>query len=545
MAKLFSGLLAILAIAGMPLFAVLGAVTILSQRYASKPGHVGVLRDMAPGVFEEKFAGSSILATIPLFVFVGYLMAESKTPQRIVRAATATLGWLPGGLAIVCIMATAMFTMLTGGSGVTIVAIGGLLYPVLIQRGYHKDFALGLVTTAGAVGLLLPPSPLVLIYCLVTGVPTGRAYYATLWPGLALVGLLAGYAIIVSMRRKVPTQKFDAKECADAMWDVKWEALAPLIVLAGMGTTLMVELSEAAAAAAAYTLIVEVYIHKDLTWKKVLKVAKDAISLSGAILAILCMAASLTFYIVDAHIPERVLGWFTEQGMHERWQFLVVMNVFLFIMGALMDAFSVLLVGLPLLVPIAQTFHLHPFYLAAMFLLHLEIAYVTPPIGLNLFISSYRFKRPVVEVYKVVMPFFALLVAGFVLIVLWEPLSTFTVKDEVAALRNKAVAQGIAPKDAWKLECIQQDYNNPRPCQPDDIAKWGPDGNGVVTASTGKDDDGDDDDDDDDLDDDKPATKKAATTPSALPSGSSSASPAPSGSAKSKDDDDEDFDDDD
>ncbi len=533
MFKLLGGLLAVLAVIGMPLFAVLGAVSILSWLSSEDPKH-RFMRHVAANVLEDKFADSSILATIPLFVLVGYLMAESNTPKRIVRAASATLGWMPGGLAVVCIVATSIFTMLTGGSGVTIVAIGGLLYPVLVQRGYPAGFSLGLVTTSGAVGLLLPPSPLVLIYCYVTGVDVGRAYKATLWPGLALVAILAIYSVYTSIKNKVPTQPFDPKEAAASMWDVKWEAFAPVLVLVGLGSGLM-ELHESAAGAALYTLIVEVYIHKDLSWKKVLRVVKDAASLAGALIVILAMAAALTNYIIHAGIPRAVLEWCVAKGMTDTWHFLIVMNVFLFIMGALMDAFSVLLVGLPLLVPLAASFGLHPFYLAAMFLLHLEIAYVTPPIGLNLFISSFRFKKPVVEVYKVVMPFFGLLVAGFVLICLWEPLSTFTVKDEIAKIRAEAERIGVPPTEAWVLECIQEDRNNVLPCRPDDIAKFGKDGKGlaVAGAEAGEDDDDEDEDDASDFDEEDDEKPTGDTKPA------SSAAAAPEEPDEEEDDDDD------
>ncbi|MSP25371.1 MAG: TRAP transporter large permease subunit [Myxococcales bacterium] len=544
MYKLLGALLGVMAVIGMPLFAVLGAISILSWLSSDDPRH-RFMRHVAANVLEDKFADSSILATIPLFVLVGYLMAESNTPRRIVRAASATLGWMPGGLAIVCIVATSIFTMLTGGSGVTIVAIGGLLFPVLVQRGYPSGFSLGLVTTSGAVGLLLPPSPLVLIYCYVTGVDVTRAYKATLWPGLALVLLLAVYSVYISLKHKVPTQPFAAKEAALSMWDVKWEALAPVLVLVGLGSGLM-ELHESAAGAALYTLIVEVYIHKDLSWRKVLRVVKDAASLAGALIVILAMAAALTNYIIHAGIPRSVLEWCVKQGMTETWHFLIVMNVFLFIMGALMDAFSVLLVGLPLLVPLAASFGLHPFYLAAMFLLHLEIAYITPPIGLNLFIASFRFKKPVVEVYRVVMPFFALLVGGFVLICLWEPLSTFTVKDEIAKIRADSERLGVPPTEAWVLECIQEDRNNVLPCAAADIAKWGKDGKGIAIAGANGDDDDDDDDDEEstkDFDDDAEPVGSAAPLASGAPVGS--AAPVGSGDAEAPDADDDDDDDDD
>ncbi len=501
MFKLLGVLLAALAVVGMPLFAVLGGISFLSWLSSDNERH-RFLRYVAANVLDDKFANSIILVTIPLFVFVGYLMAESKTPQRIVRAASALLGWMPGGLAIVCIVASAVFTMLTGGSGVTIVAIGGLLLPVLIEQGYPKKFALGLVTTAGAVGLLLPPSPLVLIYCYVTGVHVGKAYAATLWPGLVLVAILSLYSVYVGVSQKVPTQRFELRKLAVETWNVKWELFAPVLVLAGLGTGLM-QLHESAAAAAGYTLLIEVYVYKDLTWKKVLKVAKEAMSLAGAIIIILAMATALTNYIIHAGVPQSILEWFVEKGMSKPWHFIIVLNIFLFIMGMLMDAFSVLLVALPLLVPLAANFGMHPFYLAVMFLLNLEIAYITPPVGLNLYIASFRFKRPVVEIYRVVLPFVALLMGGLLFIILYPRLSSFTVEKEAQKLREAAAKTNSPPTQAWVLECIQEDRNNVIPCSEEDIAKWGKDGKGKATAGPdGPDmpDFGDDDDDDDDLD---------------------------------------------
>lgn len=489
MFKLLGALLAGLAVVGMPLFAVLGGISILSW-FASDNPDDHYLRFLAANVLDDKFANSIILVTIPLFVFVGYLMAESKSPQRIVRAASAALGWMPGGLAIVCIFASAVFTMLTGGSGVTIVAIGGLLLPVLIQQGYPEKFSLGLVTTAGAVGLLLPPSPLVLIYCYVTRVHVAKTYYATLWPGLVLIVLLSIYAVYVGVNRKIPTEPFELRKLMKELWVVKWEAFTPVLVLLGLGTGLM-ELHESAAAAALYTLVIEVYIYKDLSWKKVLKVAKEAMSLAGAIIVILAMATALTNYVIDARVPKSILDFFVEMGMSELWHFIIVLNIFLFIMGMLMDAFSVLLVALPLLVPLAANFGMHPFYLAVMFLLNLEIAYVTPPVGLNLYIASFRFRKPVVEIYRVVLPFVGLLMAGLLLIVLVPRLSSFTVEEEIAELRAEAEQAGTVPYQAWALECIQEDPPNYVPCTPEDIEKYGADGKKMLALPEDSGDEGD------------------------------------------------------
>ncbi len=478
--KIPAVVLAFLTVVGMPLFAVMGAISILSwlgtdqidQRY---------VRFIAANVLEEKFQNSPILVTIPLFTFVGYLMAESKTPDRLVRAATAALGWLPGGLAIVCVVASAFFTTLTGGSGVTIVAIGGLLYPALRRQGYTEKFTLGLVTTAGAMGLLFFPSPLVMIYAFIAGVDVAYAYKATLPPGLLLMLLICGYAFYTGLSSKIPRAKFDLKEVAASLWQVKWELFTPLLVGLGLGSGLM-ELDESAAAAAVYTLIVEIFIYKDLTARKVVKVAKDAMTLSGAIILILAMATAMTNYIIQAQIPQAILEWFITRGMNAAWQFILVLNVFLFILGMLMDAFSALLVALPLLIPLAASFHINPFHLAVMFLLNLEIAYVTPPVGLNLFISSFRFAKPIVEVYRVVLPFVALLGLGLASIVVVPSLSSFTTDGDIAEIRAKAAKDGLPPREAWLLECVQEDRNNLKPCSNEDIAKWGKDGTGIAEA---------------------------------------------------------------
>ena len=469
--KWLTGLFALL---GMPLFAVLGGLAIFSFLGAEDEKMRGA-RYVAGNIIDSKFSDSTILMTIPLFVLVGYLMAESKTPVRLVRAAQAALGWMPGGLALVCIMVSAGFTMLTGGSGVTIVAVGGLLLPALVKQGYPRKFALGLVTTAGAVGLLFPPSPLVLIYSLISRVDEWTTFKATFWPGVLLIGVLTAYSIYVSVKMKVPRQGFDLGELGRASWELKWEAFAPILVLGGLATGLM-QLHESAAVAAFYVLVIERYIYRDLGWSKILKTAKDAMTLSGAIIVILAMATALTNYVVHFKIPAGILAWFVEMGMTEMWQFIIVLNIFLFILGMLMDAFSALLVALPLLVPIAANFGMPPFYLAVMFLLNLEIAYVTPPVGLNLYIASFRFRRPVTEIYRVVMPFVGLLVAGLAVVIIFPRLSTFTVESQIAALRAEAAERDEAPTEAWKLECIQEDPNNVIPCSETDIEQWGADG---------------------------------------------------------------------
>jgi len=482
--KLWLILIALLAVVGMPIFAGMGGISILSW-LGSANSEQHFVRFIAANVLEERFSNTPILATIPLFTFVGYLMAESKTPDRMVRAASAVLGWMPGGLAIVCTVASAFFATLTGGSGVTIVAIGGLLYPALRRQGYSEKFTLGLVTTAGAMGLLFFPSPLVMIYAFIAGVDVTRAYKATFPPGLLLMVLLCGYAFREGKRSNIPRAKFDLKEAGAALWHVKWEIATPLLVGLGLASGLM-ELDESAAAAAIYTLIVEVFVYKDLNLRKVVKVAKDAMMLSGAIILILAMATALTNYIIQAGVPQAILEFFMERGMNAAWQFILVLNLFVFVLAMLMEPFGALLVAVPLLIPLAATFHVSPFHLAAMFLLNLEIAYVTPPMGLNLFISSFRFSRPIVDVYRVVLPFVALLGVGLAIVVVVPPFSSFTIASDIAEARAQAKKDNLPPREAWLLECVQEDKNNLKPCSQEDIAVWGKDGTGLATKSPDK-----------------------------------------------------------
>ncbi|MDI3291073.1 TRAP transporter large permease [Polyangium sp. 15x6] len=482
--KFWAIVILLLTLVGMPLFAVMGGISILSWLGSDLPDQRFV-RFIAANVLEDRFSNTPILATIPLFTFVGYLMAESKTPDRIVRAASAVLGWMPGGLAIVCTVASAFFATLTGGSGVTIVAIGGLLYPALRRQGYSEKFTLGLVTTAGAMGLLFFPSPLVMIYAFIAGVDVTRAYKATLPPGLLLMLLLCGYAFYEGKRSGIPRAKFDLKEAGSAVWHVKWELATPLLVGLGLATGLM-ELDESAGAAVIYTLIVEVFVYKDLTLRKVVKVAKDAMMLSGAIILILAMATAMTNYIIQAGMPQAILEFFMERGMNAAWQFILVLNFFVFVLAMVMEPFGALLVAIPLLIPLAATFHINPFHLAVMFLLNLEIAYVTPPMGLNLFIASFRFSRPIVDVYRVVLPFVALLALGLGLVIVVPSMSSFTIAGDVAKARAQAAKDGSAPREAWLLECVQEDTNNLKPCSKEDIAKWGPDGQGLAAKEAEK-----------------------------------------------------------
>lgn len=464
-----------LALLGTPLFAVMGGSSELLWLFHDNPS-LRFLRFIAPNVLEERFAGSPILVTIPLFTFAGYLMAESKTPDRIVRASSAFLGWLPGGLAMVCIFASAFFTTLTGGSGVTIIAIGGLLYPALKKQGYPDNYALGLVTTGGSLGLLLPPSLPILVYALVAGVDFNAAFKAAFLPGMLIMALLSVHAIYTGVKYNIPRSKPNLTEMGAALWLLKWELGVAVLILGGVGTGLT-SIDEIAALTAVYTLCIEVFIYKDLGIKKDLpRVAKSSMSLAGAIILILSMANALINFVIDQRIPARVLDAMLSLNLTETWQFLIVLNIFLFVLGMLMEGFSAILVAVPLILPFAARFNLHPFHLAVMFLLNLEIAYCAPPLGLNLFISSFRFERPLVSLYRLVLPFTGILAVGLLVTMYVPKVSTALVDVDIAKAYAAAERNKEAPREAWLLQCVQEDRSNPLPCTEADRQKFGKDG---------------------------------------------------------------------
>jgi len=468
---LATALVTLAALAGAPLFAVLGGASEVgwwSQGLS--------LRLVAPKVLEEQFAGSPVLVTIPLFTLLGYVLAESKAPERIVTAARAWLGWLPGGLAVVCLVASAFFTTLTGGSGVTIVAIGGLLLPTLERQRYPERFSLGLVTTGGSLGLLFPPSLAILVYALVAGLDFAETFKATLLPGLLVLLVLIVYAVIVGLRQKVARDAPSLKAMGSALWLIKWELGIPVIILATLGSGLAA-LDESAALAVAYVLAVELLVHRDLEARRDLpRLVKQSMALSGAVILILLMANALMNFIIDRQIPAHLLDGLTSLGLTQRWQFLIALNVFLLAVGMMMDGFSALIVAVPLVLPFAARFGLHPFHLAAMFILNLELAFCAPPLGLNLFIASFRFRRPLASLYRSALPFVGLLALSLAVVMAVPWLSSVLVQGDVDAARAQALKLGEAPTEAWKLECVQEDTTHPRPCSAEDKARWAGEG---------------------------------------------------------------------
>ncbi|HEX7484966.1 MAG TPA: TRAP transporter large permease subunit [Vicinamibacterales bacterium] len=363
---------------------------------------------------------SPTLPAIPLLTAAGYVLAESAAAERLVRFFRALFGWMPGGIAVMVAAVCALFTTFTGGSGVTIVALGGLVYPILRKDGYSEGFSLGLVTASGSLGLLFPPSLPVVLYSVVASsrdqvVPLDQLYIAGLLPGLLLVVLTAVYGILVGRHIERGRQAFAWKELAVSAWRTKWELGLPFVII-GLFASGWLTMLETAAAALAYTVIVECLITRDLHMFKTLPgVLLKAAGLMGAVLILLSIAMGLTNYLVDAQIPDLVLAW-VQAHIHSQAVFLLALNVFLLVVGSVVEIYAAIVILAPLIVPIGAAFDVNPIHLGVIFLSNLELGFLFPPVGLNLFLSSSRFNKSLPTLYRYVVPFLIILAIGVLLI---------------------------------------------------------------------------------------------------------------------------------
>lgn len=401
-------LLALLTLLGAPLFTIIGAFALLGF------GEQGI--DSSAVIIElYKIASMPTLLAIPLFTFAGYLLAESNSPKRLVDLARAMFGWMPGGLALVVLVSCAFFTAFTGASGVTIVALGGLLFPILLAEGYRERFSLGLVTTSGSLGLLFPPSLPIILYALVAEQSIDKLFVAGIIPGILLIIILGLYSILEGKKSNVQKVPFTWPELGRSIRGAAWEIPLPFLIIGGIYSGAFTA-TEAAAITAFYVLVVEVFVYKDLKLRTdVPRVMKESMMLVGAILAILGTALGLTNYLIDQQVPQKLFE-IVQAQVESRIAFLIILNVFLLIVGMMMDIFSAILVVVPLIVPIASQFGVHPVHLGIIFLTNLEIGYLTPPVGLNLFLSSLRFKKPVLEITRSVLVFIGLLLLALLVI---------------------------------------------------------------------------------------------------------------------------------
>ncbi len=424
-----------LAILGLPLFCVLGGVGLAGWHTSG-----GISNGL--GEIYGKLTGAEAvsLSTIPMFTFAGYLMAKAKTAERLVRMSEALLGAIPGGLAMVTVLISALFTVLTGASGVTIVALGGLLMPELIRARYTEKFSIGVVTGSGSVGLLFPPALPLIVYAFIFALNAGqgadaghpidfaidRFYFAGVVPGMLLVGILLLYCLFIGLRTGVERTPVDFNKFLRAAWVAKWELPIPLFI--GLMVSGLAHVHEVAALTALYVFVVEVWIYKDVDLKRDLfHVTRESMTLVGAIFMKIAAGILMTSYLIDAQVSQHLFEW-VGQHVHEQWLFLLILNVLLLVVGCLMDIFSAIIVVVPLIVPAAAQYHINPYHLGIIFLLNLEIGYLLPPAGLNLFIAAFRFNRPLTELYRAVLPFI-LLMAIALAIVTYVPKLTVVPKS--------------------------------------------------------------------------------------------------------------------
>ena len=416
---------AVLALAGTPLFAVIAASAMYG--FAGEEVDLQVI-----GIEIYRLAETPVLLAIPLFTFAGYLLGESGAPARLVRLTHALLGWLSGGLAIVSLVACALFTAFTGASGVTIVALGALLYPALREARYPENFSLGLITTSGSLGLLFAPALPLILYGVVAqqmnldqSIRIDDLFAAGLLPGLLMVFLLGAYSVWRARGVVQKNEDFSWAEACGAVREAAWEIPLPIVVLGGIYGGYFA-LSEAAAVTALYVLIVTVVIRREIPLGELPGIMRESMVLVGAILIILGVSLASTNYLIDTEVPTRLFEAVRSQ-IDSKLTFLILLNVFLLALGMMLDIFSALVIIVPIILPIAIGYGIDPVHLGIIFLANMQIGYITPPVGMNLFIASYRFDRPVLEVYRATVPFFVILLITVLMITYWPALSLYLV----------------------------------------------------------------------------------------------------------------------
>jgi len=411
---LLSVALLLLAVFGAPLFAVIASSAMLGYRGEE-------IDLMAIAIEIGGIAQMPFLSAIPLFTFAGYLLSESQAPSRLVRLSGALLGWMPGGLALVALGACALFTAFTGASGVTIIALGAILYPALRQDRYPENFNLGLVTTSGSLGLLFAPSLPLILYGVVAEESIDDLFRAGILPGLLMLVMLSAYSLWVGRRNDQALRPFSLRELGAALYESRWELPLPVVVLGGIYSGYFA-VSEAAAITALYVLVAEVFVQREVPLKELPRVMRESMLLVGGILIILGVSLASTNYMIDAQVPQSLLA-FVAEYVESQTSFLWLLLLFLLVLGAILDIFAAIVLVVPLILPIAAQYDVNAIHLGIVFLAAMQLGYLTPPVGLNLFIASYRFDKPIMQVYLATLPFLLILMAAVVVITFWPDLS--------------------------------------------------------------------------------------------------------------------------
>ncbi len=419
-------ILIIIALLGAPLFIIIAASAMIG--FSQEDIDLAVMP-----IEIYRIADTPILIAIPLFTFAGYLLGESHASTRLVNLTNALIGWLPGGLAIMALVTCAIFTAFTGASGVTIVALGALLYPALKEAGYGERFNLGLITSSGSLGVLFAPSlPLILYGVVVQQLGSGQSiaiddlFLAGLLPGLLMIVMLSVYSMLQKRDTLVLKQKTERIDIKKALREAVWEIPLPFIVLGGIYSGYFA-VSEAAAITALYVFVVEVLILKEIPLANLSRVIRESMIMVGGILIILGVSLALTNYMIDTEVPTRLFESI-KSHVDSKWTFLILLNIFLLVLGMMLDIFSALVIIMPIIFPIAMSYGIHPVHLGIVFLANMQLGYFTPPVGMNLFIASYRFNRPVMELYRATIPYFLILFFAVLIITYWPGLTLFLIE---------------------------------------------------------------------------------------------------------------------
>ena len=403
---------------GLPIFILLASLAIFF--FLSEPSDWATNYDLISTISDSAYriVVSPTLAAIPIFTLAGYILAESNISDRLIKFFKASLGWLPGSTVLIVVLLCAFFTALTGGSGVTILALGAILYPILVHDGYSKRFSLGLITTAGSLGLLFPPSLPAIIYSVTAGINPLELFRLALIPAIFLMSIVFFYGLYMLPKNK-KIEKFVFRDAFTTAKIAKWEIAIPLLIILSLFSG-FATLVESAALLVLYVLTIELYVFKDISFKDLPKIIIDCSTLVGGVLIILGFAMGFTGYLVDAQIPLKILN-FVQSTISSKIIFLLALNILLLIIGCLMDVFSAIIVVVPLIAPLATYFGIDPFHLAIIFIANLELGYITPPVGMNLYLSSYRFNKDMPTIYNATLPFFFIRLIG-VLIITYIPL---------------------------------------------------------------------------------------------------------------------------
>ncbi len=412
-------LLILSTIFGAPIFVVLGGIAFMLFARLAEP------LEVIPNQAYAMLISHSIPA-IPLFTAAGFILSESKAGERLVRFFRAFFGWFPGGLAIMAVLVCSFFTTFTGASGVTILALGALLSYALLKGNYGKRFTTGLLTASGSIGLLFPPSLPIIIYGVIAQQNIKEMFLGGIIPGFFLVLSMLIFSVIYASKKKIPREPFKIKEAVSSMGNAIWEILLPVVIVAAYfgGLTTLVE---SAAIALLYALVVEVIIHRDLKIKDLPAVIAKGIPIIGGVMVILSLANGLSYFIIDAEIPMKLTTW-VQANISSKYVFLLLLNVALLITGCFLDIFSAIMVVVPLIIPLGDLFGIHPVHLGIIFLANLELGYLTPPVGLNLYLAAYRFNEPLGKIYRDVFPFLLLQLVTVLLITYIPILSTGLLK---------------------------------------------------------------------------------------------------------------------